>query len=54
MKQARTAALGFRVAQDLKDGLEKAAAEDSRSVSSLIIKILTDWLRERGYLAKSE
>lgn len=36
----------------MKDALERAATEDSRSVSSLIIKILTDWLRERGYLPK--
>ncbi len=44
---ARTAALSFRVPPDLKAALEEAAAADSRSVSSLILKILTDWLRER-------
>jgi hypothetical protein len=48
----RDTALGFRVEADMKAALEKAAADDSRSVSSLVIKILKDWLRERGYLPK--
>lgn len=47
---ARSAPIGFRVEPDMKAALEKAAAEDSRSVSSLIVKILNDWLRERGHL----
>jgi hypothetical protein len=48
---ARTSPLGFRVEPDLKAALEKAAAEDQRSVSSLILKILTDWLRANGHLS---
>ncbi len=52
VKAPRTAALSFRIDAEMKDALERAATEDSRSVSSLIIKILTDWLRERGYLPK--
>lgn len=47
----RSSPLGFRVSPELKEGLEKAAKDDSRSVSSLVIKILTDWLRTNGYLA---
>jgi len=42
--------LGFRVDPELKAALEKAAAEDSRTVSSLVKKILTDWAKERGHL----
>ncbi|MFG1414059.1 ribbon-helix-helix protein, CopG family [Xanthobacter sp. VTT E-85241] len=48
----KTPSLGVRVQPETKAALEKAAKEDVRSVSSLIEKILTDWLRERGYLPK--
>jgi hypothetical protein len=48
---AKTAALGFRIPQDMKDALERAAVADDRSVSSLVTIILRDWLRERGHLA---
>lgn len=44
---ARTAALGFKVEPDLKAALEQAAAEDQRSVSSLVVKILSDWVKAR-------
>jgi len=49
---AKTHPLGFRVEPEVKVALEKAAKDDARSVSSLIQLILTDWLRERGYLAR--
>ena len=42
--------LGVRIKQETKAALEKAAAEDMRSMSSLIEKILTEWLRDRGLL----
>lgn len=48
----KTAPVSFRLPQAKKAALEKAASEDSRSVSSMIEKILTDWLREKGYLRK--
>lgn len=44
--------LGIRIPQDTKDALEKAAKDDLRSVSSMVEKIITDWLREKGYLSK--
>jgi hypothetical protein len=47
---AKTAALGFRIPEDMKDALERAAAADDRSVSSLVTIILRDWLKERGHL----
>lgn len=49
---AKTHPLGFRVDPEVKEALEKAAKDDVRSVSSLIEKILKDWLRENGYLPK--
>lgn len=51
---ARTQPLGFRVEPDLKAALEKAARDDDRSVSSLVLKVLRDHLRERGYLKAPE
>ncbi len=46
----RTAPLGFRVDPEMKAALERAASQDQRSVSSLILKILSDWLRQNGHL----
>lgn len=47
---AKTPSLGVRVQPETKEALEAAAKADVRSVSSLIEKILTDWLRDKGYL----
>lgn len=33
-----------RIPQAVKDGLDKAAREDARTTSSLMAKILADWL----------
>lgn len=33
-----------------KAALDKAAADDHRSVSNLIEVVMDEWLRERGYL----
>lgn len=49
---AKTQPLGFRVEPELKEALEKAAKEDRRSVSSLVEIILTDWVKEKGFLPK--
>jgi hypothetical protein len=46
----KTAALAFRVSDDLKRAMEKAANDDSRSISSMVEKILASWLRSEGYL----
>lgn len=43
-------ALSFRVAADTKAALERAAATDDRSVSSLVERILRAWLIEHGHL----
>lgn len=49
---AKTHPLGFRVEPEIKEALERAAKDDMRSVSALIQKILSDWLREKGYLSE--
>ncbi|MEK4034269.1 hypothetical protein WOC76_12605 [Methylocystis sp. IM3] len=34
----------------LKAALEKAAKADQRSLSSLVMKVLSDWAKENGWL----
>jgi len=48
----KTATLNLRIAPDLKDAADKAAADDQRSLTSLIEKLLTDHLKKNGYLPK--
>jgi len=48
----KTPSLGVRVQPETKAALEKAAKDDMRSVSSLVEKILVEWLRLKGYLPK--
>lgn len=42
----------MRLDPEVKAALEKAAADDDRSVSSLVERILKEWLREKGFLEK--
>lgn len=49
---AKQAALSFRIPDEMKEALDRAAAADDRSVSSLVTIILRDWLREKGHLAE--
>jgi hypothetical protein len=42
--------VSFRFTAEKKAALEKAAAEDSRSMSSLIDKVLTEWLKSNSYI----
>jgi hypothetical protein len=46
----KTPSLGIRVLPETKDALERAARDDTRSVSSLVDKILVEWLRSNGFL----
>jgi hypothetical protein len=48
----KTPSLGVRVEPETKAALERAAADDDRTVSSLVERILKEWLREKGYLKK--
>jgi hypothetical protein len=49
-EERRTAPLGLRLLPMLKAALGRAACDDQRSVPSMAEKILTEWLREHGYL----
>ncbi len=48
----KTAQVNLRMMPELKEAAEKAAAADHRSLTSLIEKLLSDYLRKKGYLSK--
>ena len=48
----KSAPISFRIEQELKEALERAAKDDMRSLSSLIEKLLTSAMRDAGYLPK--
>ncbi len=49
-KRLKTAQLSLRIDPGLKEVADRAAADDQRSLTSLIEKLLTDHLRAKGYL----
>jgi hypothetical protein len=49
-EMAKLNPLGVRLEPDTRAALEKAAADDRRSISSMIDRILIEWLRANGYL----
>lgn len=49
----RIASISIRVEPDLKEAAERAAKADHRTVASLIEKVLTEWLRQNGYMQKT-
>jgi hypothetical protein len=44
--------LSVRIARDIKEAATRAAADDHRSLTSFVEKVLADALSERSYLAK--
>ena len=50
MPRTKTATLNLRVDPEIKKAAEKAALDDRRSLTSMIEKLLTDYLRKKGYL----
>lgn len=48
--ETKTAQVNLRIRPSLKDAADKAAADDQRSLTSLIEKLLTDHLKRKGYL----
>jgi hypothetical protein len=46
----KTPSLGIRLKPEVKAALQQAAEADMRSVSSLVEKVLTEWLRQKGLL----
>lgn len=49
---SKSPSLGVRIAPATKAALQKAAADDKRTVSNLVEKVLEEWLRANGYLKK--
>ncbi|WP_199288312.1 hypothetical protein [Henriciella mobilis] len=49
---AKTSAISVRVPDATKAAAEAAAQDERRSVASLVELILTDWLKDKGYLPK--
>jgi len=49
-KRIKTAQVNLRIAPALKAAAEKAASDDQRSLTSLVEKLLTDYLRKHGHL----
>ena len=45
-----TIATSVRFHPTVKDALDRAAIEDARSASSLIQKVMTEWLKAKGFL----
>jgi hypothetical protein len=44
--------VSVRLPPAVKAAVEQAAKDDTRSISSLVEKVLTEWVRRRGYLPK--
>lgn len=42
--------VSFRLPEDIKSALEIAAKNDARSVSSMLEKLVTEWLIAKEYL----
>jgi hypothetical protein len=42
--------VALRIVPSIKKALQKAAAQDNRTVSGLAEYVLTDWLKANGYL----
>jgi hypothetical protein len=52
-KRIKTAQVNLRIDPSLKAAAEKAAAADQRSLTSLVEKLLTDYLKKHGFLSKT-
>ena len=50
MARQKTLQFNMRMTPQLKEAVEEAAADDQRSVASLIEKLLTDYCKEKGFL----
>jgi hypothetical protein len=51
-KRLKTAQVNLRLDPQLKALADKAAAADNRSLTSLVEKLLSDYLKKNGYLQK--
>jgi len=51
-KSMKTELIGVRMPPEMKDKLQKIADEETRSLSNLVLKILTDYLKEHEQKVK--
>jgi hypothetical protein len=49
-KRIKIAQVNLRMEPVLKDAAEKAAKADHRSLTSLVEKLLTEYLKKKGFL----
>ncbi|MGA7451641.1 MAG: hypothetical protein WBW73_10310 [Rhodoplanes sp.] len=52
-KETRSAVMQLRVRPSIKKAAEEAAAADNRSLTSLVEKLLTDYLRQHAAHSKT-
>ena len=52
-RETKSAIVQLRIRPSLKAAAEKAATDDERSLTSLMEKLLADYLRKKGYLPKA-
>ena len=50
MARRKSKILNMRIEPELKDAAEKAAADDRRSLTSWVEKLMVDFLKREGYL----
>ena len=50
--EKKSVPVGLRITPSLKAAIDKAAMRDQRTVASLVEKVLSDYLRENGFLKK--
>lgn len=52
--ETKPVALHFRVTQQVREAVDRAAMEDGRTVSQYANRVLEEHLRERGYLSDAK
>lgn len=53
-REMKKATVNIRLSANLKEAAEKAAEDDSRTLPSLIVKLLKDHLAANGYFDRNE
>jgi hypothetical protein len=48
--EPRDTALSLRIKRTVRDAISQAAIDDGRSSSALVEIVMTDWLKEKGFL----
>jgi hypothetical protein len=48
--EPRDTALSLRIKRTVRDAIAQAALDDGRSSSSLVERVMQDWLKGHGYL----